>query len=167
MGKLSRYQNSIRTLLVVTLLSAIAVFIFFTKQTKPAFEIDKDVVVLRAYTVEHKPFDIQEVRGEVIVVHFWKTWRVDEFEELVRIDQKYNDVVIVSCNIGEESKKFQAYYAKNRSKMEWTHLHAPDISEEPMVFLIDGQGRLVETGIALGDLEREVVRERRSSSCLL
>ena len=127
----------------------------------------------KGQTLDKRVFDITKARGKIVVLHYWETWCDDGFAELAKIQGKFDDVVIVSCNIEEKTEDFQKYYAKNKAKMTWTQLHAPGtvdrsplahqlgIATEPMVILIDKQGKLVETGIAFNDLEREIVRERR------
>lgn len=128
----------------------------------------------KGQTLDKRVFNIQNARGKIVVLHYWETWCDDGFDELSKIAAKFDeDVVIVSCNIDQKTETFQKYYAQNKAKMNWTQLHAPGtvddsplahqlgISTEPMVILVDKQGKLVETNIAFSDLEREIVRERR------
>ena len=124
-------------------------------------------------TLDKRVFNIEKARGKIVVLHYWETWCDDGFADLAKIKAKFDDVVIVSCNIDEKTETFQQYYSKNKSKMTWTQLHAPGtvdnsplahqlgVATEPMLILVDKQGKLVETGIGFSDLEREIVRERR------
>ncbi len=133
-----------------------------------------NVFSFKGQTLDKRVFDIQNARGKIVVLHYWETWNDDEgLAELAKIQGKFDDVVIISCNIDEKSETFQEYYSKNKAKMKWTQLHAPGgvdksplahqlgIATEPMLILVDKQGKLVETSIQFSDLEREIVRERR------
>ena len=125
-------------------------------------------------TLDKRVFKIQNARGKIVVLHFWETWCPNiGFAELAKIHGKFDDVAIVSCNIEEKTETFKKFYAQNKSKLPWTHLHAPGsvdnsplahqlgIATLPMLILVDKEGKLVETNIAITDLEREIVRERR------
>lgn len=129
----------------------------------------------KGQTLDKRVFNITAARGKIVILHFWETWcEPSGLEEMARIQAKYKDVVIVSCNVDEKTEDFQKFYAKNKTKMGWTQLHAPGsvdesplahqlgIATQPMVILVDKEGKLVETNISFGDLEREVERERRS-----
>ena len=124
------------------------------------------------------------------VLHYWETWCCPEadIETLAKIQEKYKeDLTIVGCNIESlqvgagdlESKqeaateKFRDFVRANRGKMTWVQLHEPGgvdasplahklgVSLEPLVVLIDAEGKLVEANIAVSDLEREIERTRR------
>ena len=125
-------------------------------------------------TLDKRVFKIQNARGKIVVLHFWETWCPSiGFEELAKINEKFNDVAIVSCNIEAKTEDFKKFFAKNKSKLPWTHLHSPGSVDEsplahqlgiatlPMLILVDKEGKLVQTNIAISDLEREIVRERR------
>lgn len=124
-------------------------------------------------TLDKKLFDIEYARGKIVLLHYWETWCDDGFDELAEIHGKFSDVQVVSCNIDKKTDDFKEYYSKNKSKMAWTQLHAPGsvekspladqlrITQVPMFVLVDAAGALVQTNIEVGDLEREIVRERR------
>jgi len=124
-------------------------------------------------TFDGKIFDLQRYRGKIVVIHYWETWCANGFEDLVKVESKFDDVVVVSCNIEQETGKLKEWLGKNKEKLPKILLHEPGtvddsplahqlgIATEPMVLLIDKNGKLVAANIAFGDLEREVVRERR------
>ena len=136
-------------------------------------------------TVDGRTFDIRSAAGKIVVLHFWQTSDPQGIEELAKISSKFKeDVLIVSCNIesvvdenglnaGKSTAAFKDFLSKNKSKMTWIQLHAPGgvensdlahqlgVATEPMLVLIDKKGRLVETNIPFGTLEREVESERR------
>ena len=136
-------------------------------------------------TASGQAFDISRLRGKIVVLHFWETWCFSEsdIKELARLQSKFKaDIVVVGCNIegstdgggnAEATKEFKAFLARNKSEVTWIQLHAPGsvdgsplaqqlgIATEPTVVLVDSLGKLVETNISLGSLEREIVREKR------
>ncbi len=138
-------------------------------------------------TANGQAFDISRLRGKIVVLHFWETWCFSDgdIEELARLQSKFKgDVVVVGCNIegasnggsdADATKEFRAFVSRNSKKLTWTQLHAPGsvdgsslaqqlgIATEPTVVLVDRLGKLVETNISLGALEREIVREKRRS----
>ncbi len=130
-------------------------------------------------------FDISRLRGKIVVLHFWETWCCNEgdIKELARLNSKFkDDIAIVGCNVegatnggtdATATKDFKAFVARNSKTMTWLQLHAPGsvdgsplaqqlgIATEPTIVLVDREGKLVETNISLGSLEREIVREKR------
>ena len=139
-------------------------------------------------TASGQSFDISRLRGKIVVLHFWETWVFDnnnDIEDLARLQSKFkDDVVIVGCNIegstngggnAEATKEFKAFLSRNKDEMTWIQLHAPGsvdgsplaqqlgIATEPTIILVDRLGKLIETNISIGALEREIVREKRRS----
>lgn len=136
-------------------------------------------------TIKGGNYSLRNSSGKIVILHFWQTWCDDGMKELASLNEKYGDELdIVSCNIEAvvnqegldakaSTKKFSDYMRKNASNMDWIHLHAPGgveysplahqlgVATEPMIALIDKKGRLVETNIAFGALDREVELERR------
>lgn len=130
-------------------------------------------------------FDISRLRGKIVVLHFWETWCCGDgdIKELARLQSKFeDDVVVVGCNVegatnggtdADATKEFNAFISRNSKTMTWLQLHAPGsvdgsplaqqlgIATEPTIVLVDREGKLVETNISLGSLEREIVREKR------
>jgi len=141
-------------------------------------------LAFKAKKIDGTNFDIKQLRGKIVVLHYWETWCMQDkdLKELARIAKKYDDdVVMVGCNIegrrpdedpGDETVRFKEF-VKDHSDMTWIQLHGPGsvedsslahqlgIAIEPMFFLIDKSGKLVESDIAIGGLEREIERERR------
>ena len=136
-------------------------------------------------------FNISELRagagraGKIVVLHFWETWCCNDadIKELARLQSKFKeDIEIVGCNVegstnggtnADATKEFRAFLARNSKTMTWRQLHAPGsvdgsplaqqlgIATEPTIVLVDRLGKLVETNISLGELERQIERERR------
>lgn len=124
-------------------------------------------------TLENQIFNIEKARGKIVVLHYWETWCADGFDELKKIKEKFPNVVIVSCNIDQSSEDYKEFISDNKNKIPWIKLHQPGtvdnsplahqlgVATLPMVVLVDKAGKLVDTNIAFGDLEREIVRENR------
>jgi len=134
--------------------------------------------------IDGTSFNLNSLRGKIVVLHFWEIYccNSDDIKELADLQQKFkDDLVIVGCNIegirpddepGAATKRFRDFVKANPD-MTWLQLHAPGsvessplahqlgIATGPSIFLVDKAGKLVESNIGIGGLEREVERERR------
>ena len=115
----------------------------------------------------------RSLRGKIVILHFWETWCADEFDTIERLAEKHkDDVVFVGCNTDSTTAEFRDFMSQNRN-VTWLQLHEPGgveksplahqlgVSTLPLILLVDGQGKLVESNLAFGDLEREIQRELR------
>jgi len=115
----------------------------------------------------------RSLRGKILILHFWETWCADEFDTIERLAEKHkNNVVFIGCNTDSTSAEFKDFMSQNRN-VTWLQLHEPGgveksplahqlgVSTLPLILLIDSQGRLVDSNLAFGDLEREIQRELR------
>lgn len=122
-----------------------------------------------------KRFDISNpaLRGKVVIIHFWETWCTNGFDDLKKVNAKYDkEIVLVGANIEKDTKDFRNYMKENRD-VNWTQLHAPGGMEdsplaiqvglvsEPMVMIFDKDGKLVESQASFSDLDREIQRLTR------
>ncbi|MFK7767857.1 MAG: hypothetical protein AB8B55_11600 [Mariniblastus sp.] len=125
-------------------------------------------------TAGGKAFDLSSQRGKLVVLHYWEEWSAGGMETIAKLVKKYKgEVVFIGCNIEADTESFRAYMKKNSSMITWTQLHAPGsvdksplahqlgVATEPLIVLIDKTGRLAETNIAPGDLDRQIERELR------
>ncbi|MEL7500350.1 MAG: redoxin domain-containing protein [Planctomycetota bacterium] len=130
-------------------------------------------------TSSGRDFNLTSVKGKIVVLHYWETWclQKDEIELLDKIAKKFkDDVVIIGCNIESgdgATQSFNQFVKANSKNMAWPQLHEPGgvdgsplahqlgVALEPLIVLVDREGKLVESNISIGDLEREIERERR------
>jgi len=143
-------------------------------------------IPFKGETLRGEKFDIANprLRGKIIVVHFWETWCADEpinqkgdtaFDEILKLNKKFKgEVEFIGANIEETTESFKKHMSEN-TKIQWTQLHAPGgmeksplatqvgIVSEPLILIFDGNGILVETEAAAGDLDRQIQRIRNKS----
>ena len=127
-------------------------------------------------TSSGKTFDLAsgQLRGKIVVLHFWDSDGTTGFKDLQKLNAKYEDeVVVVGVNIDEKTQTFNTFMKQNRA-INWTQLHAPGgmdksplavqvgLVAQPVAMIFDTDGNLVEENIAFGDLEREVQRIQRA-----
>ena len=124
-------------------------------------------------TADGRTFNLAK-QNKIVVIHYWETWCdvcIDEFETFQRLAEKYKrEVLIVGANIDQETEKFKDFMAKNGKRIRWTQLHQPGgvdgsplahqlgPSSLPLVILFDADGNLVESGLPVNDLDREIQR---------
>ena len=126
-------------------------------------------------TAKGRTFSLADraLRGKIVVLHYWENWCADEFDTIERLAAKHkDDVVFVGCNTDSTTAEFKDFMAKNRN-VTWLQLHEPGgveksplahqlgVSTLPLVLMVDGEGKLIESNLAFGDLEREIQRELR------
>ncbi len=146
---------------------AAGALIRLTRQGKP--------LPLKGKTLDDKDFDVQsqQLRGKVVVVHYWETWCdscIEGFEELQRIGAKYkSQLQIIGANLDTDLEKTKTFLAKNPN-VNWTQLYAPGgvdqsplaiqlgIATLPVTILIDQEGNLVDGNIPVDELDRAIQR---------
>jgi thiol-disulfide isomerase/thioredoxin len=132
-------------------------------------------LVFQSKTARGQAFSLANpsLRGKIVILHYWENWCADEFDTIERLAEKHkSDVVFIGCNTDSTTAEFRDFMAKNRN-VTWLQLHEPGgveksplahqlgVSTLPLVLLIDSQGKLIESNLAFGDLEREIQRELR------
>lgn len=124
-------------------------------------------------TANGKVFDSARQRGKVILIHFWNSDTANGFDELKKLNAKWDDeLVVIGANVDRETENFLAFMKANRD-VNWPQLHAPGGTEQsplaiqvglvsmPMAILIDKDGKLADSNIAFPDLDREIQRLTR------
>lgn len=130
-------------------------------------------------TMDGRKFDLKRQKDKVVVIHYWETgcdFCIEEFDALQRLSEKYkSELILIGANIDLETDKFRAFM-KDNPNIRWTQLHEPGGVEKsplahqlgpsslPLIALIDQKGKLVEAGIPVNDLDREIQRLIRKNN---
>ena len=124
-------------------------------------------------TLDGRQFDLERQKDKIVVIHYWETscdFCIEEFDALERLSEKYKDeLILIGANIDLDTSKFAAFMKEN-PKIRWTQLHEPGGVEKsplahqlgpsslPLIVLVDQNGNLVEAGIPVDGLDREIQR---------
>lgn len=108
-------------------------------------------------------------KGKIVVLHYWASWCAPfqaDLPALRELQAKYaKDLVIVGANLDEDVEAAKTFLKANRAP--WAHMwsqggldstlaNSLGIVTVPTVMLIDKQGRVVDRGIAVGQLDKEI-----------
>jgi len=114
-------------------------------------------------------FDIGELKGKVVLVHYWADWCElckDEFDALNKLQKEYpDDLVLVGVNCDNDLDT--AKKAVRSTGVAWTQLFSEGgynsglaaemgIVSLPTMILVDKDGEIVSTTISASGLEREL-----------
>jgi len=128
-------------------------------------------VPFRGSTVNQQPFTLEQLKGKTVLIHFWATWCEPckaEFNDLRDLRTKYGPAgfEIVSVSLDEDRQTVLNYLSENR--LPWTHLYEEGGLEGsplaaqlgvialPTMVLIGPDGKVVERGLSMPQLEREL-----------
>lgn len=121
-------------------------------------------------------FKLGQLQGKTVLIHFWATWCEPckaEFEELQRLHAKYgkDGFEVVSVSVDESKELVETYLQQNR--LPWIHLFAEGGLEGsplaaqlgvialPTMIMIDREGKMIERGLSLTQVERELKKLSR------
>lgn len=121
-------------------------------------------------------FKLSQLQGKTVLIHFWATWCEPckaEFEELQRLHTKYgkDGFEVVSVSVDESKESVETYLKENR--LPWLHLYAEGGLEGsplaaqlgvialPTMIMIDREGKMIERGLSLTQVERELKKLSR------
>ncbi len=129
--------------------------------TFPAFE-EKDL--------EGKTLTLAQYRGKVVLVDFWATWCgpcVNELPNVIAAYEKYRakGFEIVGISLDQDKEKLTSFLKKH--KMEWPQVFDGKgwdsklaaqygIQSIPATFLLDGDGKIVASGLRGKQLDEEL-----------
>ncbi len=110
---------------------------------------------LKTTQFDGQPFDLQDLVGRGVVINFWATWCAPCLREMPALERAQRAlgerVKIVAINLGEPRSSVERFLA--RHELSLPILMDPDghiadawgVKALPATFLIDSQGKLVDT----------------------
>ncbi len=128
------------------------------------------VIRLSGKTTANQNLDLASFRGKVVLLHYWATWCgpcVNDLATIAQMQAKYGTAGFapIGVTLDNDSKTLGAFLQKN--KLNWPQLHEPGaldgrlanelgILTLPTMILIDRDGRVVNRGLTIGELEAEL-----------
>ncbi len=128
-------------------------------------------IPFRGTTVQGQAFSLDQLKGKTVLIHYWATWCEPckaEFAELQMLNTKYakDGFQIVSVSLDASKADVTKYLQENR--LPWIHLYEEGgldgsplaaqlgVIALPTLILIGADGTLMDRGIALPQVEREL-----------
>lgn len=74
--------------------------------------VDKDGKEQDYKDLDGKIVELDDFKGKITLVNFWASWCVyceQEMPDLVRLQEKYSDVEVVTINVGDSKEEARAY----------------------------------------------------------
>lgn len=122
-------------------------------------------------TINDQAFSLSQLKGKTVLIQYWATWCEPckaDFAELSRLYERYKQAgfEIVSVSLDETREPVVDYLKQNR--LPWTHLFAEGGLESsplaaqlgvialPTLILIDADGKVIDRGMSLTQVEREL-----------
>ena len=118
---------------------------------------------------EKQQVALSSYKGKVIVLHYWASWCQpfkSDMAALRELQAKYaKELVMVGINLDDNKQSAKDFLAQN--KLPWAHMwstggldsslaNSLGIVTVPTVMLIDKQGRVVNRGLHVTELDKEV-----------
>jgi thiol-disulfide isomerase/thioredoxin len=133
-------------------------------------------ITFQGSTLAGQPFSLEKLKGKTVVIHFWATWCEPckaEFPDLQSLHAKYgkDGFEIVSVSVDEAKADVEKYLKENQ--LPWIHLYEEGGLEGsplaaqlgvialPTMIMIDREGKVVERGLSLTQIERELKKLAR------
>jgi thiol-disulfide isomerase/thioredoxin len=127
---------------------------------------------LRGKGLTGDPIDLAELRGNLVVVHYWATWCEpckQDMDQLKKLLAQYNrrKLRVIGVNLDDNPPAATAMI--ERQRYAWPHLHESGGLESnlakqfgvftlPVMLLVDEQGRVANRSISIAELESELIK---------
>ena len=152
----------------------------YARKSNPRYElVGKPVPDFSVTTLDGNPISLQEYRGKVVLLHFWKVWNdfgTAETSEVKKVYDTYKDAgfdIIGVCLDSEEAimRSLRNYIKVNG--IQWRQifdtaayslLQQYDIAGVPEMWLIDGDGKLITHKARAENLEMLVSEAVKAQS---
>ena len=125
---------------------------------------------LNGRTIDGKQFDIGNLRGKTVVVHYWATWcepckqDMELMQDLLK-EYKQDGLEIVGVNLDSQTDDLARHFRSQRP--QWTHLYEQGgldgrLASEmgvftlPVMLLVDDRGQVVNRQLHGSQLREEV-----------
>jgi thiol-disulfide isomerase/thioredoxin len=125
---------------------------------------------LRGKGLTGTPLDVAELRGNVVVVHYWATWCEpckQDMDQLKKLLAQYSrrKFQVMGVNLDDNPQAATTFLEQQR--YSWPQLHEPgglesDLAKQfgiftlPVMLLVDEQGRVANRSITVAELESEL-----------
>jgi thiol-disulfide isomerase/thioredoxin len=142
------------------------------KGAKRRLESVGQLLELQGQTVDGKAFDLAQLSGRVVLVHYWATWCEpckQDIQAIRELTAKYDNrkFVPVGVNLDHDRQPVDAFLRQNR--LPWPQLYEGGgldsrLANElgvltlPTMLLIDQKGKVVRRNIHVGELSAELDR---------
>ncbi len=113
----------------------------------------KDTPKLAGADLQGKPFDLERLRGRVVVLNFWATWCEpcrDELPSLERLQRARagKPFAVVTVNFGEQPQRIRTFLEREFVELPVVLDRDKDAAGRwkvgglPMTFIVDARGRV-------------------------
>ena len=123
-------------------------------------------------SIQGQQVDLQDLRGKVVLIHYWASWCQPCKEDLKVIKdahKKYARAGFAPLGINLDHDRQAATRQLQASPLAWTQLHETGgldsrlanelgIMTLPTMLLIDQQGKVVSRNLHASDLAKELAR---------
>lgn len=115
------------------------------------------------------PVELAKYRGKVVLIQYWATWSGPARADMATLKELWNkygrSLAIIGVNLDDSVKDLNAYLAEN--PLPWPQIYEEGgldsrpanvlgILTVPTMIVVDQQGKVVNRGISIADLESEV-----------
>jgi len=126
-------------------------------------------ITLRGAGLSGKPVDLNDYRGQVVLVQYWATWCQpckNDLPLLKELKTKYgNSLGVIGISLDNDRKELESYLTEN--PLPWRQMFEPGgldsrpandlgILTLPTMILLDAQGKVVNRNVQAAELSEEI-----------